>query len=130
MVAENAFSLVSHVNYSYHPFIEGATRELVLLETLGGKLPFEEWLECIRDRSLQSAVDARLTRVAAGNFGDHKSVGKGVFELRIPKGPGLRVYYGLDGPKVVVLIGGGDKSTQSQDIRNAQKLWEEYLNAK
>ena len=76
-----------------------------------------------------------MTRVADGNFGDHKSVGSGVMELRIPKGPGLRVYYGLDGygldgSKIVVLIGGGNKSTQNKDIRNAQKLWKEYLDAK
>ena len=57
---------------------------------------------------MQAAVDARLTRVRAGNFGDHKSVGGGVFELRIDLGPGLRVYYGRHGKEVVVLVGGGD----------------------
>ena len=105
-------------------------RELVMLETLDGKVPFEVWFNSFRDGAFQNAIDARLTRVADGNFGDHQSVGEGVFELRIPKGPGLRVYYGLDGSKVVVLIGGGDKSTQNKDIIRAQKLWKEYLNAK
>lgn len=88
------------------------------------------WLESLKSNVFRAAVDARLTRVADGNFGDHKSVGGGVFELRIPKGPGLRVYYGLDGPRLVVLIGGGDKSSQKKDILKAQELWKEYLDAK
>ena len=107
-----------------------SARELVVLETSDGKMPFVEWFDGLRDRLFQKAIDARLTRIEDGNFGDHKSVGEGVFELRIPRGPGLRVYYGLDGPKIVVLIGGGDKSTQDKDIQRAQQLWKEYLNAK
>ena len=110
--------------------MEAISRELVMLETPNGKVPFEEWFNSVRNKSFQIAIDARLTRVADGNFGDHKSVGEGVFELRIPRGPGLRVYYGLDGPKIVVLIGGGDKSSQNKDISRAHKLWKEYLNAK
>ncbi len=110
--------------------MEASARELIMLETQEGDVPFEKWLENLKSKAFQVAVDARLTRVADGNFGDHKSVGEGVFELRIPKGPGLRIYYGLDGPRLVVLIGGGDKSSQKKDIRNAQKLWKEYLDAR
>jgi putative addiction module killer protein len=75
---------------------------------------------------MQVAVDARLARVRAGNFGDCKSVGDGVFELRIALGPGLRVYYGLHGQKIVVLIGGGDKRSQTRDIRRAHDLWHQF----
>ena len=89
--------------------------------------PFDEWLESLRDSAFQRAIDARLTRIRDGNFGDHKSVGEGVFELRVPKGPGLRVYYGLDGDTLVILLGGGDKSTQEKDIRQAQELWRAYM---
>lgn len=110
--------------------MEVVARELVMLETVDGKVPFEEWFKSLRDSTFQNAIDARLTRISDGNFGDHKSVGDGVFELRIPKGPGLRVFYGLDGATIVVLIGGGDKSSQRKDIRKAQKLWKEYLDAK
>ena len=69
-----------------------------------------------------------MTRIASGNFGDHKALGGGVCELRIPKGPGLRVYYGLKGNELVVLIGGGDKKTQSKDIARAKALWRKYNN--
>lgn len=62
-----------------------------------------------------------------GNLGDCKSIGDGVFELRISFGPGYRVYFGQDGPKVVVLLCGGDKRSQKRDIAKAKLLWMEYL---
>ena len=94
-------------------------RRIIILRLASGKSPFEMW---------QRAVDARLTRVAAGNFGDHRAVGGGVFELRILKGPGLRVYYGLRGNEVVIVIAGGDKSAQAQDIERARTLWNMVAN--
>jgi putative addiction module killer protein len=101
-------------------------REIKKLELQNGLVPFDEWFDFLCDRRMQAAVDARLARVRAGNFGDCKSVGGGVFELRISFGPGLRVYYGLYGQKIVVLIGGGDKRSQSRDIRRAQELWQQF----
>lgn len=108
--------------------MEVKTRKIVYLELDSGKCPFEDWLDGIKDPKLAYAVDARLVRVRDGNFGDHKSVGDGVFELRIPKGPGLRVYYGLKGDELVILLGGGDKSTQKKDIVSAKELWSKYKN--
>ena len=101
-------------------------REIQKLELENGLVPFDEWFDSLRDQRMQVAVDARLTRVRAGNFGDCKSVGDGVFELRITFGSGLRVYYGLHGRKVVVLLGGGDKRSQPRDIRRAQQLWRQF----
>jgi putative addiction module killer protein len=92
-------------------------REIKKLELQNGLVPFDGWFD---------SLDARLTRVRAGNFGDCKSVGSGVFELRIAFGPGLRVYYGLHGRQIVVLLGGGDKSSQARDIRRAQQLWQQF----
>ena len=89
-------------------------------------MPFDEWFDSLRDLRMRAAVDARLTRVRAGNFGDCKSVGGGVFELRISFGPGLRVYYGLHGRQIVVLLGGGDKRSQKRDIRRVQRLWQQF----
>ncbi|MCB0318868.1 MAG: type II toxin-antitoxin system RelE/ParE family toxin [Bdellovibrionales bacterium] len=110
--------------------MEVLAREVLVLETKDGKLPFVEWFDELKDQSIKKAVDARLTRVADGNFGDHKSLGDGVFELRIPRGPGIRVYYGLDENILVILIAGGDKSSQKKDIKKAKTLWKEYKNAK
>jgi putative addiction module killer protein len=101
-------------------------RRIKKLELQNGLVPFDEWFDSLRDKKTQAAVDARLTRVRAGNFGDCKSMGGGVFELRISFGPGLRVYYGLHGQQVVVLLGGGDKRSQSRDIRRAQQLWQQF----
>src|ERR1041384_5478006 len=103
-------------------------RWIVLLELEDGSVPFEQWLAGLPDDRLRRAGDERIVRVRDGNFGDHKRVGEGVCELRVDKGPGLRVYYGLRGRTVVVLIGGGDKSTQASDIKRAKRLWKEYLN--
>jgi putative addiction module killer protein len=113
---------LSSIDYS-PPVIE---REIKKLELQNGLVPFDEWFDALHDRKMQAAVDARLTRVRAENFGDCKSVGGGVFELRIVLGPGLRVYYGLQGQQVVILLGGGDKSTQARDIRRAQQLWQQF----
>jgi putative addiction module killer protein len=101
-------------------------KEIKKLELQGGIVPFDEWFDSLQDKWMQAAVDARLTRIRAGNFGDNKSVGGGVFELRINLGPGLRVYYALDGKKIVILLGGGDKGSQLRDIRRAQQLWQQF----
>jgi putative addiction module killer protein len=101
-------------------------REIRKLELEDGKAPFDEWFDSLRDKKVQVAVDARLARVRAGNFGDFRSVDGGVFELRLDLGPGLRVYYGLHGQQIVVLLGGGDKSRQQRDIRRAQQLWQQF----
>jgi putative addiction module killer protein len=101
-------------------------RAIKKLELQNRLVPFDEWFDSIHDKRMQAAVDARLARVRAGNFGDCKSVGGGVFELRISFGPGLRVYYGLHGQEIVVLLGGGDKRSQQRDIRRAQQLWQQF----
>src|SRR5271154_930736 len=101
-------------------------REIKKLELQNGLVPFDEWFDSLRDMRMQAAVDARLTRVRAGNFGDCKSVGGGVFELRISPGPGLRVYYGMQGLKIVILLSGCDKRGQRRDIQRAQQLWQQF----
>jgi putative addiction module killer protein len=80
----------------------------------------------LRDRAGAARIKARITRARLGNFGDHKSVGHGVLELRIHFGPGYRVYLGLHGNDLIVLLCAGDKSGQQKDIRNALAYWAEY----
>ncbi len=101
-------------------------REIKKIEVENGRIPFDEWFESLRDLKLRTAVDSRLARVRAGHFGVHEPVGWGVFELKIDVGPGLRVYYGEHGKKVVILLGGGDKSSQSRDIKRATQLWQQW----
>ncbi|MBA4043618.1 MAG: hypothetical protein C0471_04250 [Erythrobacter sp.] len=86
---------------------------------------FSDWLGSLRDRRARAKVVTRLNRLADGNFGDHKSVKDGVFELRIDYGPGYRVYLFQRGKELVILLCGGDKRTQDADIANAKRLKEE-----
>jgi putative addiction module killer protein len=94
------------------------------------KEPFREWLDGMKDTAAQARVSVRIARAEDGNFGDHKSVGGGVYELRIPFGPGYRVYYAIDGQKIILLLLGGDKSSQSKDIEKAQKFWASHKKEK
>ncbi len=91
-----------------------------------GKNVFSGWLNGLPDIEARAAVRIRLDRVAAGNFGDCRPVGEGVWELRIHYGPGYRVYYGEDGPAVVLLLCGGDKRGQRRDIARARRFWADY----
>ena len=87
---------------------------------------FDSWLSGLRDRRAVARIAARLDRLAAGNPGDAEPVGEGVSELRINYGPGYRVYFIQRGPVLVILLCGGDKSTQSKDIRQAKVLAEQW----
>jgi putative addiction module killer protein len=82
----------------------------------------------IRDKTIRIRILARLLRVENGNYGDYKSLKDGVFELRFTYGAGFRVYFGEDGDKIVVLLCGGDKSTQTEDIEKAKVYWRNYFN--
>jgi putative addiction module killer protein len=88
--------------------------------------PFTQWLRGLRDGRTRNRIRQRIARVRLGNFGDTRFVGEGVHELRIPFGPGFRVYFGRDGDGVVILLCGGDKSTQVRDIERAQDYWRDY----
>ncbi|MBI3298143.1 MAG: type II toxin-antitoxin system RelE/ParE family toxin [Elusimicrobia bacterium] len=106
--------------------MDGAPFELVIYRTPGGSSPVLDWLMSL-DRAAEKIVRARLNRVRRGLFGDAKSVGGGVWELRIDRGPGYRVYYGREGLRLVVLLGGGQKQGQAKDIKRAQGSWQEHL---
>ena len=90
-----------------------------------GHIPILEWLETLDGRT-QACIRNRLTRLELGNFGDCKPVGDGVSELKFAFGPGYRVYFGEVGRMIVLLLCGGDKSTQSKDIKRAKHYWKRY----
>jgi putative addiction module killer protein len=86
---------------------------------------FEKWHSGLKDREAAIRIATRITRIQQGNFGDHHAVGKGVSELRLTYGPGYRVYYTIKDNVVVILLCGGDKSTQDADIKRAQAMAED-----
>lgn len=83
---------------------------------------FDRWLRGLRDRRARARIQARLDRLASGNPGDIKALGGGISEMRIDYGPGYRVYYMQRGPVVVILLSGGDKSSQQSDIAKAKEI--------
>ncbi len=87
---------------------------------------FGEWIDNLRDRAGAAQVLRRLVRLQRGNPGNVAPVGEGVSELKMDFGPGYRVYYGHRGEELVIILGGGDKSSQDRDIKAAKKLWDEW----
>jgi putative addiction module killer protein len=83
---------------------------------------FDKWFSGLRDKRAAARIQARIDRAEDGNFGDCEPIGGGVSEMRIHVGPGYRVYFMRRGAKIIVLLAGGDKSTQHDDIRAARKL--------
>lgn len=83
---------------------------------------FDKWSEKLKDRQAAMAIAMRLARVANGNFGDTKIIGDGVSELRIFVGPGYRIYFTIRNNEIIILLCGGDKSTQQRDIEKAKEL--------
>jgi putative addiction module killer protein len=105
--------------------VDARLKEIRIYEDEEGRAPFSEWMDR-QEAPLYGRVMARLERVELGNLGDHRGVGDGVFELKIDFGPGYRVYFGLDGSELVVLLIGGTKKTQRRDIETAKQYWRNY----
>jgi putative addiction module killer protein len=89
------------------------------------RVPFEEWLVGL-DRQAQAKLVIALSRLERGNTSNVKAVGEGVAELKLNWGPGYRVYFGQDGARIVILVAGGTKTRQSQDIATAKARWADY----
>jgi|SRR6478752_1248676 putative addiction module killer protein len=100
--------------------------ELLRYQREDGREPFTEWLNGLRDKVAQARIRVRLRQVEAGNFGDVEPVGGGVLELRVHVGPGYRVYCGRHGRRIVLLLSGGDKGSQSADVDRARAMWAEW----
>jgi len=83
---------------------------------------YRKWFDSLKDRNARMRIDIRIRRISLGNFGDVKPVGEGVSEIRIDYGPGYRIYYVQKKNTVIILLSGGDKSTQLKDIQKAREL--------
>lgn len=91
-----------------------------------GRSPVRDWLNEL-DKAIRARIHARILRFETGNLGDHKDVGDGVWEARLDFGPGYRVYFGKHGDALILLLVGGDKSSQNKDIKRAKEFWATYL---
>ena len=94
-------------------------------QTRTGAQPFKEWRDRLSDKTTKSAIDARISRLRSGNFGKSQPIGEGASESKIDLGPGYRIYYGVDS-EAIILLHGGDKSTQGNDIALAKQFWNDY----
>ncbi len=91
-----------------------------------GDEPYTIWIYSLKDPKTKARIEQRIRRIEKGNFGDHASVGEGVWELRLDFGPGYRVYYAHKDEQMVILLGGGSKKSQQRDIDQARFYWNEY----
>jgi putative addiction module killer protein len=95
--------------------------------TKTGRDVVDEWIAALADDRTEARILARIERLSSGNFGDRKSLGGGLFELRIDTGPGYRIYYSMIGRTCVLLLCGGDKRKQSSDIQRARGYFKDYV---
>ena len=105
-----------------------APKEIIVFADGKGREPFSDWLKNLRDMQGRQRIFSRLRRLEQGNYGDCRALQDGVYELRLFFGPGYRVYFGEDGGNIVVLLCGGDKDSQEQDIKATKAFWKEYRN--
>ena len=99
--------------------------EVLAYTSSRGRNPFAAWYERL-PTPVQPRIDVVIARMVAGNLGDTRSVGEGVMERRVHFGPGYRLYFAWDGPTLIILLGGGDKSSQRNDIAAAKERWLDY----
>ena len=108
------------------------TKEWEIREYLrpNGRCPFRNWLSSLKDVKARAKIRIRINRIRLGNFGDCKSVGSGVSEIRIDYGPGYRIYFGRVGEKILLLLCGGTKRNQVKEIKLAKEYWYDYKKRK
>ncbi len=104
-------------------------RKIFYYASSSGRIPLYEWMKKL-DPVAKDCVYDRIEKIKIGYFGDYKNLGEGVFEIRIHLASGYRIYYGIDGREVVLLLCAGDKASQKNDIKKAKLFWEDYKNAK
>lgn len=102
-------------------------RIIKIAQLANDKIPFIEWMDSL-DKTTKARVQSRLTRLLENSFGDHKKIDSEISELRLKFGSGYRVYYSEIDNIIVLLINGGDKSTQSKDIEKAKSILQEWRN--
>ena len=103
-----------------------ANKEIVVYQTENGREPFNDWLNDLKDEKTTARILARLDRLEQGHYGDYKPIGESIFELRFFFGSGYRVYFAEVDNTIVILLCGGDKSSQKRDIKQALSYWQDF----
>lgn len=106
--------------------LQPGSYEVLVFRHASDDSPYLDWLESL-DWKMQERISARVARMKKGQFGDCKALDRSLYELRLFFGPGYRVYFGEHRGRTVILLAGGDKSTQSKDIKRAREYWKTYL---
>jgi putative addiction module killer protein len=101
-------------------------REVRLYLTKNGRAPYQEWWDDLKNVEVKAVIIQRVNRLKWGHFGDCRAVHSGVFEMRIHLGAGYRVYFAQEKQRIILLLCGGDKSSQSKDIQKAQAYWKDF----
>ena len=110
--------------------MESRPRKVINYRRPDGVEPVDEWFRHLKDPIAKNAVDKRMRRIRLGTLGHTDNAGEGVQGFKIDVGPGYRVYFGQDGPVVVILLCGGEKHTQDKDITLAKEYWRDYKSHK
>ena len=134
LVGHSSVDSMCRLGHSYEGLsvlISLKPRKVVVLELAGGKRPFGDWFNRLKDLEAVTAIRVRLARIQVdGHLGSYRSLGEGVFELKFSQGPGYRIYFGIEDDLVVLFLSGGHKGSQDRDIRKAKKLWANHLETK
>jgi putative addiction module killer protein len=110
--------------------MESKQRKVLIYQNLLDKEPYTIWIKSLKNVETRARIRNRIRRLELGNFGDHRYLAGNMLELKIKLGPGYRVYLGEKGDSFVILLLGGDKKSQSNDIKIAKQYWKEYLSRK
>jgi putative addiction module killer protein len=102
------------------------SKNIIIYETIKGERPFAEWFLSFKDRRIKDRITKRIDRVKLGNYGDYKKISEFIFELRLNFGKGYRIYFAEDEGNIVLLLCGGDKTSQKKDIKKSLEYWSEY----
>lgn len=111
---------------SDNPIVEARQHIVINYRSAEGREPVAEWFRRLRDPIAKKAIDRRIRMVRLGTLGHTDNMGEGVQGLKIDVGPGYRIYFGQDGPVIIILLCGGDKNTQDRDGRLARQYWKDY----
>jgi putative addiction module killer protein len=106
--------------------IKSVKYRIKIYQQPSGKEPYTDWVSDL-DKGIRARINARIARFEDGHFGDHKALGDGVTEARFFFGPGYRVYFAIHKGELILLLTGGDKSTQDADVRKAKEFFSSYL---